>query len=399
MDDDFSSQLDDWLSATADRYEVERTLKQGESERTEVVYRRTADGARMGPFVRKVFMGESLGQAYERVYQAQVDGKRLLHQPFIYECERHGGTLEVVMEFVHGVTLRDLVAQDGASVATARLVMPDLCRAVSELHTTLDEPIIHRDIKPSNIMLDDSRIVLIDLGIARTWHKDAQRDTIRYGTPGYAPPEQYGYGQTSVRSDVYALGMVLAFCLVGEEPDATMLEEGFCDKRVPDALRPVLVKATSFDPTARYASAAELEQAIEAAWLARTASTPPSPSPSTPMQPMRFARLGKAWNVLLAVVLALLTLLCAMASISPTEQSAIAHYPFWFRVFGYITIVIIPVGCLFFLVMDKRRLRSHPLFAKRSWVKELFACLGIVFGWLLITILLFAILISPPANT
>ena len=98
--------------------------------------------------------------------------------------------------------------------------------AVGLLHGGLGEgaPVIHRDLKPSNVMVVGGKnglprsFVLIDLGIARTWREGAEADTTRLGTRSYAPPEQFGFGQTSVRSDVYALGAVLWFCLTGEDP-------------------------------------------------------------------------------------------------------------------------------------------------------------------------------------
>ncbi len=85
-------------------------------------------------------------------------------------------------------------------------------------------PVIHRDLKPSNIIVSGanytpdtgmtfSSLVIIDLGIARVWREGADADTVKFGTRPYAPPEQYGFGQTSVRSDVYALGALLFFCL------------------------------------------------------------------------------------------------------------------------------------------------------------------------------------------
>ena len=83
-------------------------------------------------------------------------------------------------------------------------------------------PVIHRDLKPSNIIVSGanytpdtgmtfSSLVIIDLGIARVWREGADADTVKFGTRPYAPPEQYGFGQTSVRSDVYALGACCSF--------------------------------------------------------------------------------------------------------------------------------------------------------------------------------------------
>lgn len=89
-------------------------------------------------------------------------------------------------------------------------------------------PVIHRDLKPSNIIVSGVRyaadagmtfssLVIIDLGIARVWRDGADADTVKFGTRSYAPPEQFGFGQTSVRSDIYALGALLFFCLTGTD--------------------------------------------------------------------------------------------------------------------------------------------------------------------------------------
>ena len=59
-----------------------------------------------------------------------------------------------------------------------------------------------------------SSLVIIDLGIAHVWRDGADADTVKFGTRPYAPPEQYGFGQTSVRSDIDALGALLFFCLL-----------------------------------------------------------------------------------------------------------------------------------------------------------------------------------------
>ena len=127
------------------------------------------------------------------------------------------------MEYIEGETFGALVDRLGATPDYARELYPALCDAVGELHAGFamagetSAPVIHRDLKPSNIIvtgasrtLDEgltfSSLVIIDLGIARVWRDGADADTVKFGTRPYAPPEQYGFGQTSVRSDVYALG-------------------------------------------------------------------------------------------------------------------------------------------------------------------------------------------------
>ena len=416
MDDDFSTRLEGWLNATADRYEVRETLKETPSEITQVVYRRAAKGGQaVGPFVRKVFLGDAgLGSAYEQIMAAQTQGVRLAHLPFVYDTEHDGTAFEVVMEFVHGETLHDLIRRRGAGIDVVRQVVPGLCEAAAELHESLGKPVIHRDIKPSNVMIARNRVVLIDLGIARTWHADAPRDTIRYGTPGYAPPEQFGYAQTNVCSDVYALGMTIAFCFTGEEPTAELRERGFADPRIPEPVRGVLVRATQFDPGMRHVSARALAADLEHA-LAGVQSSPPrvpgtpvgtpratgtpatdspaqgtptaSPTPDasatashasgTPTQAdspansktaprPRFTRLGMVWNAFLAIIWGMLAIASVAETVHPGEDLAIASYPPWFRAVGFLSVILIPAGCIAYLICDKRRLSKHPPFAGRT---------------------------------
>lgn len=146
-----------------------------------------------------------------------------------------GDELDVVMEYVEGETLEALVGRLGATPDYACGLYPVLCKAVGELHAGFAAagepgvPVIHRDLKPSNIIVSGVRyaadagmtfssLVIIDLGIARVWRDGADADTVKFGTRSYAPPEQFGFGQTSVRSDIYALGALLFFCLTGTDP-------------------------------------------------------------------------------------------------------------------------------------------------------------------------------------
>ena len=93
-----------------------------------------------------------------------------------------------------------------------------LCTVLDYLHTRRP-PIIFRDLKPANIMLTpDERVVLIDFGIARHFKPGQIRDTVTFGSPGYAPPEQYGKGQTTPRADIYSLGATLHQMLSGYDP-------------------------------------------------------------------------------------------------------------------------------------------------------------------------------------
>lgn len=128
----------------------------------------------------------------------------------------------LVMEFVAGHTLEQVVSTSTAFLPESRVLYwaAQLCDALNHLHAQ-DPPIIYRDTKPGNIMLLDGgqeRIKLIDFGIARFHRGGHNSDTAAFGTAGYAPPEQYGNGQTDQRSDVYALAATLHHLLSGHDP-------------------------------------------------------------------------------------------------------------------------------------------------------------------------------------
>ena len=251
-----------------DRYKVLQTLKESEFERTELVAL-PQDAGGGGPFVRKIIARDvGLGKAYERIYAQQQHGFCSAFVPYIYECYATDAELVVVMEYMQGETLQDYVYRCDPSLDLAARLFPALCDAVATLHESFDPPIIHRDLKPSNVIIRQGCPCIIDFGIARELKGQAETDTMHFGTRAYAPPEQFGYGQTTQRSDVYALGMLLYFCLVEETPSMAVVEGGFADERIPAPLRDVLVRATSFDPNNRYNSVRELAQAFETAYRA-----------------------------------------------------------------------------------------------------------------------------------
>lgn len=260
-----SSGLDAFLSAVdrAGSWRVERVVKSSPFETTEVVYFVGAGGGELGPFVRKrIDCSAGVGSAYERLWEIQRRGNRSRSVPRIVECTRCGDALTVVMEYIEGPTLEAFVARQGHSSALACEMGVKLCDAVSDLHTRFDPPLIHRDLKPSNIIVSDGEPVIIDFGIARTWTEGAAADTVHFGTRSYAPPEQFGFGQTDVRSDVYALGKLLAFCATGAELSVSTDADALVRAGVDGALAAVIARATAFDPDARFRSAGELKAAL-----------------------------------------------------------------------------------------------------------------------------------------
>lgn len=248
---------------------VERVLKQGPPETTELV-REPAGGPGAGDLrIRKTFEGDGgVGAAYETLARAQAAGAACDRLPRVRACAQVGETRFVLLDYVEGETLQALVEGAGPLPAPQAVDMAiQVCLAAEELHALPAGPLIHRDIKPSNVIVRGEDVTLIDLGIARVWRPGAERDTVRFGTPGFAPPEQYGYGQTSVESDVYAIGMVLAFCLLGKVPGQEERANGFAG--LPAGLRPLVARAASFDPADRYPTAAAFRRDLENVFVAR----------------------------------------------------------------------------------------------------------------------------------
>jgi WD40 repeat protein len=144
--------------------------------------------------------------------------------PAIYDYFGEAGHWYLVMDFIEGETLEEHLNQAMGKYLPVEEVLDvgiQLCTVLGYLHT--QQPlIIFRDLKPANILLTSSgRIYLIDFGIARHFKPGQSRDTIAFGSPGYAPPEQYGKTQTTPRADIYALGATLHQLLTGDDPSQT----------------------------------------------------------------------------------------------------------------------------------------------------------------------------------
>jgi serine/threonine protein kinase len=181
---------------------------------------------------------------------------------FFTEDARHF----LVMEYVDGNTLEDLLERQGRPFSERRVLgwARQLCDVLEYLHSQ-QPPVIFRDMKPGNIMLTRTgRIKLIDFGIARLFQSSVSQDTQVLGTPGFAPPEQYGSAQTDERSDIYSLAMTLFQLMT-----LSVSEKGFgltdVHLKFPYISPPVaraLEKATSLNPEDRYESIVVFRRAL-----------------------------------------------------------------------------------------------------------------------------------------
>ena len=197
---------------------------------------------------------------------------RLRHPNVVmaYEIFEWQNRAYFVMEFVAGVTLERKLRDANAPAFEQEAVSwgVQMARVLAYLHNQTP-PVIYRDLKPGNVMLlPDGTIKFIDFGVARIHKAGKAKDTIAIGTYGYAPPEQYGKGQTDARSDLYTLGATMYHLLTNlgpiplKTPDPGSLHEH--NPSVRPMTEAVVIKAMQQDRLRRYQSAAEMEQALAA---------------------------------------------------------------------------------------------------------------------------------------
>ena len=215
-------------------------------------------------------------QELERRFRQEIDLvpllERLDHVVRTYTLEhRTDGTPLLVMEYVDGGSLADLIARNpgGLPVGQALKITQDTLEALKGLHQLPDTP-VHRDIKPGNILLDRERGALLsDFGLTQLPGKSRRSESrakSHPGTPLYMAPEQE---QSTVlltpAADLYALGCVLFEMLTGERykrlTPGTKASE--IRPEVPEWLDSVLAKALAEDMWARYQSAEEMAKALE----------------------------------------------------------------------------------------------------------------------------------------
>jgi len=216
-----------------------------------------------------------------------------LHHPGIAtvfdfgESEAEGGLPYLVMEYVPGKALSEILATETLSVERSRGLVLQAATALSEAHA---RGLVHRDIKPGNILVtDDGTAKITDFGIARTVDGAPLTSTGQVlGTPTYLSPEQAEGGSATPASDVYALGVVLFECLVGTAPfvaDSAVavaiahLREPVpaLPPSVPADLAAVVATALAKDPAQRYPDAGAFAEALTATVGSPVATTVEAP--------------------------------------------------------------------------------------------------------------------------
>lgn len=200
------------------------------------------------------------------------------HIPKVYSYEVcEDKSLLVTEEVVQGNTFDVIISDYNMKDKDKLKYFFALLEGLTYLHNA-PKPIIHRDLKPSNIMVTDrDDVMILDYDAAKIYKPHSDGDTTFLGTEGVAAPEQYGFMQSDPRSDIYAVGKMLAAAF----PNNTNIQQ-------------IASKATSFDPKNRYISASELADALD------DKLTPGKRVKR--LLPMPGFRTRKWWKILLAIL-------------------------------------------------------------------------------------------------
>lgn len=174
--------------------------------------------------------------------------------PKIILAEEDGKVLTVIEEYIPGDTLEELLERQGTLPEDQVIdITSQLCSILADFHSCTP-PIVNRDIKPSNIKISPDGIVkLLDMNAAKWSNEHAAKDTVLLGTQGYAAPEQYGFGPSSVLSDIYSVGVLMNVMITGELPN----------NRIADGqLSKLIRKCVELSPSGRYQSITQLQDVL-----------------------------------------------------------------------------------------------------------------------------------------
>ena len=191
-----------------------------------------------GELVVKKEMGKESFSVYSLL--KSIKNKNLIK---VLECFRDEDKTIEIEEYVNGKRLDDYFREKKATLEQVVDVGIALCEGLAPMHKL---NLVHRDIQPKNIIItNEGNLKIIDFDISRKENENATHDTTLLGTVGYAAPEQYGFAQTTNRSDIYSIGAVLKELSSFSELDK------------------IIAKCMEMDPANRYENVEQLKNELE----------------------------------------------------------------------------------------------------------------------------------------
>ena len=262
-----------------DRYEIIRSIGEGGMANVYLAQDTILDRK----VAVKILRGDlAEDEKFVRRFQREAISASSLNDPNIvevYDVGEDDGKYFIVMEYVQGLTLKQLIKKRGSLTLPEVVdIMLQLTSAVAHAHESY---IIHRDIKPQNvIILEDGRVKIMDFGIAVALNAGefTQTNSVM-GTVYYIPPEQANGGAATIKSDIYSLGILMYELVTGHvpfkgdnpvevaikhmnEPIPSICEY---DPEMPQSIENIILRASAKNPRNRYESAWEMHEDLETA--------------------------------------------------------------------------------------------------------------------------------------
>lgn len=255
-----------------DRYEVIKSIGEGGMANVYLAYDTILDRR----VAVKVLRGDlSNDEKFVRRFQREALSASSLSHPTIvemYDVGEDNGIYYIVMEYIEGKTLKQLIKKRGGlTLSEAIDIMLQITDGISQAH---DSYIIHRDLKPQNIMIkEDGSIKITDFGIAMALNSTQLTQTNSVmGSVHYLPPEQASGKGSTIRSDIYSMGILFYELLTGSLPfkGDNAVEIALKQMRdeipsvrkknptIPQSVENVILKATAKNPKNRYADSKEM---------------------------------------------------------------------------------------------------------------------------------------------
>ncbi len=262
-----------------DRYEIIKSIGEGGMANVYLAY----DTILERNVAVKILRGDlSNDEKFVRRFQREALSASSLNHPNIvemYDVGEENGVFYIVMEYIDGKTLKQLIKKRGhLTIPEAIDIMIQLTQGLSVAHNSY---IIHRDIKPQNIMvLEDGLVKITDFGIAMAINAaDLTQTNSVMGSVHYLPPEQAAGKGSTIKSDIYSLGILFYEMLAGTMPfrGETAVEIALkhikdpmpsirkVNPKVPQSVENIIYKCTAKNPKNRYSSVMELEEDLKSA--------------------------------------------------------------------------------------------------------------------------------------
>lgn len=262
-----------------DRYQIIKTLGEGGMANVYLAHDTILDRK----VAVKVLRGDLANdEKFVRRFQREALSASSLSHPNIvemYDVGEDDGQYYIVMEYVDGKTLKQVLKQRGAlSITEVIDIMLQLTDGMAHAH---DAYIIHRDIKPQNIMiLSNGMIKITDFGVATALNSTQLTQTNSVmGTVHYLPPEQANGKGSTIRSDIYSMGIMMYELLTGlvpykgdnaveialkhlKEPLPSVKKS---NPSIPQSIENIIIKATAKNPKNRYADSRSMHEDLKTA--------------------------------------------------------------------------------------------------------------------------------------